>query len=245
MDGGPSVNPDRGTIVEDAAVAEMIASVADGRTDLVIDLLTLGVAADARDGNGVSLMQWCAYFGDVTAIRYLLAHGATLDLLGENLDLNGAVFHGHWQLCRFLVECGADVNKAQPDTNETPLHAALCKTDRVVYDRVLKVLLAAGANPNAKTLEGAETGGFMRDARTKGETPLHRAAAFGDEGTIQMLLDAGAQIDAKDMHGDSPLSWASWYLRPTPILRLLCYGPYRIHPQNRSMRENLLGDPRN
>ena len=68
----------------------------------------------------------------------------------------------------------------------------------------------------------------MRDCRTKGETPLHRAAAFGDEDTIDMLLAAGAVVDAKDMHGDSPLSWASWYLRPRGILRKLCYGDFHV-----------------
>jgi ankyrin repeat protein len=66
----------------------------------------------------------------------------------------------------------------------------------------------------------------MRDCRTKGETPLHRAAAFGTEATIQMLLDAGARVDAKDMNGDSALAWASWYLRPRSILRMLCYGEF-------------------
>ena len=75
---------------------------------------------------------------------------------------------------------------------------------------------------------GVETDSFMRDCRTKGETPLHRAAAFGTEETIQLLLDAGAQVDAKDMYGDSPLGWASWYVRPRPILRKLCYGPHRV-----------------
>ncbi|MCY3006233.1 MAG: ankyrin repeat domain-containing protein [Planctomycetota bacterium] len=67
----------------------------------------------------------------------------------------------------------------------------------------------------------------MRDVRTRGETPLHRAAAFGSEQSIQMLLDAGALLDAKDIHGDSPLTWASWHLRPRSILQLLCYGEYR------------------
>jgi hypothetical protein len=42
-----------------------------------------------------------------------------------------------------------------------------------------------------------------------------------------MLLGAGARLDAKDNHGDSPLAWASWHLRPRSILRLLCYGVYR------------------
>jgi hypothetical protein len=41
-------------------------------------------------------------------------------------------------------------------------------------------------------------GAFMRDCRTKGEAPLHRAAAFGDAEAIQLLLDAGAVIDAQD-----------------------------------------------
>lgn len=124
-----------------------------------------------------------AYHGDVGAIRLLLTRGASLDMLGPNLDLNGAVFHGHWELCEFLIEHGADVNYALPDTGETPLHSALCKTDPA-FNRVLKAL--------------------------------------------QLLLDAGAVRDAKDAHGDAPLSWASWHLRPRAILRMLCYGKYSV-----------------
>ena len=59
----------------------------------------------------------------------------------------------------------------------------------------------------------------MRDCRTKGETALHRAAAFASEETIQLLLDAGATIDAKDVNGDTPLSWASWYARADTVLK--------------------------
>ena len=83
----------------------------------------------------------------------------------------------------------------------------------------------------------------MRDVRTRGETPLHRAAAFGDEECIRLLLDAGAVIDAKDINGDSPLSWASWHLRPASILRLLSYGDFRIRPDYAGMEANLLGKP--
>lgn len=206
----------------------MLTQIQNGRTDLVFEYLSRGHAADAVDQSGVSLMQWAAYYGDVSAIRYLLSKGASITALGENLDLNGAVFHGHWQLCEFLIEQGADVNHALADTGETPLHSALCKTDSATYNRVLKVLLAAKANPNCATIAGVETGSFMRDCRTKGETPLHRAAAFGDAEAIQLLLDAGAKIDAKDALGDTPLSWASWYLRPRAILRMLCYGKYSV-----------------
>jgi ankyrin repeat protein len=79
--------------------------------------------------------------------------------------------------------------------------------------------------------------------QSKAETPLHRAAAFGTEDTIQMLLDASAAIDAKDINGDSPLSWASWYGRPDSVLRKLCYGQFQIRPNRRSMAAYLLGDP--
>ena len=221
--------------------ATMLDRISDGRTDLVFEYLAEGHAATSTDGNGMSLIKWCAYYGDVSGMRFLLAKGESLKSLGENLDLNGAVFHGHWQLCEFLIEHGADVNYPQPDTGETPLHAALCKANRPAYNRVLKVLLANGANPNCATTPDVETDGFMRDCRTKGETPLHRAAAFGTEEAVQLLLDAGAIVDAKDMHGDSPLTWASWHLRPASILRKLCYGQFRIHPRNNSTYDHGMG----
>jgi ankyrin repeat protein len=206
----------------------MLDRIADGRTDLIFDYLTEGHAADSTDAGGVSLVQWCAYHGDVSGIRYLVSRGAALASLGPNLDLNGAVFHGHLRLCEFLIEQGAVVNHPLPGTGETPLHAAFCKVDPGTFNPILKLLLRHGADPNRATTPGIETDSFMRDCRTKGETPLHRAAAFGDAEAIQMLRDAGAKIDARDMFGDSPLSWASWYLRPRPILRLLCYGPYSV-----------------
>jgi len=210
-----------------------------GRTDLVFEILAEGHPAPAVDSDGVSLIRWCAYYGDVSAIRFLLSQGEKIEPLGENLDLNGACFHGHWRLCQFLLEHGADANVALPETGETPLHAALSKANRRQYDFVIQVLLAHGADPNRATRPGVETGAFMRDCRTKGETPLHRAAAFGSKQAIQMLLGAGANVQAGDPQGDTPLSWASWYMRPASILSMLCYVLYRIRPEQaeRSLAE--------
>jgi uncharacterized protein len=222
---------------------DMLQRISAGRTDLVFEWLAQGHSATAVAGDGASLLTLCAYYGDVSAIRHLLAHGADLQALGDNFDLNGAAFHGHWRLCEFLLERGANVNHPLPDTGETPLHAALCTSNRVAHDLVLRVLLARGANVNATTRPGIETGSFMRDCRTKGETPLHRAAAFGTEDTVQLLLDAKANVQATDMHGDSPLSWGSWYGRPDRVLRLLCYGHYHIRGGRKSMAAYVLGEP--
>jgi hypothetical protein len=69
-------------------------------------------------------------------------------------------------------------------------------------------------------------------------------APGGGEEAIQMLLDAGAKIDASDAPGDSPLSWASWHLRPIPILRKLLYGDFHIHTDyGKGMAAHLLGKP--
>ena len=201
----------------------------DGRTDLVLDQVPKTLSSAAIDASGTTLIRWCAYYGDVSAMRHLLNHGARLDDLGPNFDLNGAVFHGHWQLTQFLLEQGADPNVPLESTGETPLHSTLSAANRPVTNLIVELLLAYGADPNAKTNAKAETGAFMRDAYTKGETPLHRAAAFGNEETIQLLINAGAERESRDMNGDSPLSWASWHQRPGRILQLLSFGAHRIH----------------
>ncbi len=173
---------------------------------------------------------------------FLLQHGESLHSLGDDIGINAAAFHGHWRLCQFLLEHGADANYSDPATAETPLHSALSSA-RAAQRWVVRVLLDYGGDPNRTTRPSVETGAFMRDCRTYGETPLHRAAAFADEEAIQLLLDAAAQIDAQDINGDTPLSWASWHGRPDSILRKLCYGPWSIRAGRISMDSSLLGSP--
>jgi ankyrin repeat protein len=220
----------------------MLDRIAAGRTDLVFDWIAAGGAVTASF-DGASLMQWCDYYGDVSAMRRLMADGARIEAPAPDLGLRRAAFHGHWRLCEFLIEQGADPNAASPDDGETALHAALCKRESFTHEQVVRVLLAAGADPNRVTLAGAETGGFMRDVRNRGETALHRAAAYGTPGAIRLLLDASARLDARDAVGDSPLSWASRSLRSTQVLRMLCFGPFRIHPDHAPMEQYLIGGP--
>lgn len=221
----------------------MLNRLAAGRTDLVFDL-TEANGDPAAIVEGASLIGWCAYYGDVSAIRHLQGRGVALQSLGTDLGLLGAAFHGHWRLCEYLMEQGADPLISTPDTGETALHSALCKFESLAHERVVEVLLAAGAEVNATTIPNVETGSFMRDARTRGETPLHRAAAYGTANVIRMLINAGAAQDAKDVNGDTPLGWGSWSLREAPILHLLSFGPYRVDAERRTMAANLIGGPR-
>jgi hypothetical protein len=61
----------------DAEVSNMngniLDRISDGRTDLVFEYVSDRHPATATDRNGVGLIKWCAYYGDVSAIRFLLA----------------------------------------------------------------------------------------------------------------------------------------------------------------------------
>lgn len=226
-----------------------------GRTDYIFRLLKKPNWEDLLLKGTIKPIQWLIYYNDTTAIRAILDAGGNLQSINLDDELGNASFFGHWKVCDFLINSGANVNAFVDKTNETPLHNALSKAGRPYYFYVVKLLVENGANVNAKTLPGIETGAFMRDVRTKGETPLHRAAAYADERTIEFLIENGANKEAKDSNGNSPISWASEHLRPGRILSLLSYGDHRIgeghkiknssdHGQGwgNSMDWNLLGD---
>jgi uncharacterized protein len=199
-----------------------------GRTDLVFELLKLPDWQSVLHEGQVRPLQWFVYYNDTTALRAVLDAGGDLSSIDLNTELGHASFFGHWKVVDFLITHGANVNHALPDTGETPLHNALCKAGRPYFIYVLKLLVENGAEVNARTIPGKETGAFMRDVRTKGEMPLHRAAAYGDETMIQFLLVHGADKEALDANGDSPISWASAHLRPGSILKLLAFPPHNM-----------------
>lgn len=206
-----------------------------GRTDLVFELLKLPDWHAVLHEGPIKPLQWFVYYNDTTALKAVLAAGGDLTSINLNDELGHASFFGHWKVVDFLISHGADVNHAKSDTGETPLHSALSKAGRPYFLYVIKLLVENGADVNAKTKPGIETGAFMRDVRTKGETPLHRAAAYGDEAMIQYLLDHGADKLARDAHGISPIGWASEHLRPGSILYLLSYEGQFIGESQKTM----------
>ena len=210
-------------------VTKILDMIARGRTDYIVELLQLPHWKDYLSQGEVKPLQWLVYYNDITALKAILNAGGNLSSINVDEELGHAAFFGHWKVCGFLIGQGANVKATLNKTGETPLHQALAKAGRPYYFYTVKLLVERGADVNAKTIAGQETGAFMRDVRTKGETPLHRAAAYADEHTIQYLIEQGAKVDAKDAYGASPLTWASEHLRPGKILALLAYGPHTIH----------------
>ncbi|MGQ0531482.1 MAG: ankyrin repeat domain-containing protein [Caulobacteraceae bacterium] len=208
--------------------AEILDRIAKGRTDLVFELLRLPDWRAAVVEGLTNALQWFVYYGDATALRAVIAAGGGLSSLDLNAELGNAAFAGHWKVCDLLLSAGADSRFAAVSTAETPLHNAVSRAGRPDYVYVVRLLLEHGADPNARTVPGRESCAFMRDVRTKGETPLHRAAAFCDPVIIQALIEGGGDLTLRDAQGDTPLSWASWHQRPGAVLHALKHGGHQI-----------------
>lgn len=163
-----------------------------------------------------------------SVMEYLLSKGADPNRQtneGGHSVLLGLAYVNHAECVRLLLQAGADPNAAVGETGETPLHSALAGAGETATPaerhQVIKLLVERGADPNRRTIPGVLSLAFWRDVRTRGETPLHRAAAYASEETIRFLLEAGADKTLRDANGDSPQSWASWHWRPKPLIDLL------------------------
>ena len=212
-----------------SSTEQLLERISKGHTDALVALLQQDHWQTAISEQRVSVWNWLVYYNDVTGLRLLFDRLGHCDALDMNAALVEASFYGHWRVCAWLIEQGADVNYALPDTGETPLHASSCKAGRPFFYFVHRLLLKHGANPNVACKNGADCESFMRDVRTRGETPLHRAAAYGEAKSIALLIEHGADVTKTDAHGDSPISYASFHLRPGAILKLLEFDGHRIH----------------
>src|SRR5579885_3406570 len=82
----------------------------------------------------------------------------------------------------------------------------------------LKLLLAAGANPNAKAPDGS--------------TPLHQAVQLQQVAMIRTLVAAGAKLDAVNKENQTPLMAAD-KLKPKPPSVMGDPGAYRPHEDSK------------
>lgn len=209
---------------------QMLQAALRGDLATVEKLVSQGANINYNDAWGNSAVFSAAWEGNTKALNLFYNLGAKVSFDDGNLLCNAA-YNGKVDSVEWLLNNGENANFSFTNTGENALHYAISKTSEI-SDRaeIVKVLIAAGTDVNKKTLVGKPTLCFMRDAYLKGETPLHRAAAYGDVAIIKMLLDAGAEPSIKDANGDTPISWGSWHLRDSTVLRLLIYkGVPGIH----------------
>jgi len=202
---------------------ELVQAAGVGDLETVKRLIEGGVDPNSVDKHGMGPL--LNFHPEVTG--YLLEHGADPNVQrNENIAPVIVGVCGNFDCVRLMVEAGADVNRASEHNGETVLHAFAGGSNALA----VRFLLEHGANPNARTKPGMKTYGLWRDARVRGETPLHRAAAWGSSEVIQQLLDAGADPTIRDANNDTPLSWASWYLRDKSIIDQLWYEGSGVGP---------------
>ena len=169
--------------------------------------------------NGSSVMLLAAYYGHGELAEVFVRHGAKPDVFEASAlgdletvrrlatanpgavnafaadgfyPLGLAAFFGHRAIVEFLLKNGADVKTAARNAQKvSALHGAVAR--RGV--EIVKMLLEAGADPNAR--------------QERGFVPLHVAAANGNAALVELLLKHGACADAKTDDGKAARDMAT------------------------------------
>ena len=177
------------------------------RDPVIVSLLVqAGAEVNARNGSGGSPLHSAARSSENPAmIAALVEAGAELDAWTERgyhgddglTPLHEAVASGQPSVVAALLAAGADVHARDREDGPTPLHDA-------TTPEVIALLLEAGADIGARAL-------YYRHPYWGGPdmTPLHAAAVRARPAVFMALLEAGADPEALDWDGKTPMDYAS------------------------------------
>ncbi len=185
----------KGSIQEKAK--DLAIAVENADSSRVAQLIHDGVNVNSVDNApphaGVPpLIRACKYGSNTSIVRMLLAAGADVHFHGYSSLSWACNGEGNMdEIVKLLIGAGAAVDERLRDSS-TPLMSA-CLRGNV---SLVKILLNAGADVNAKTISG--------------ETALnYYAADEGNDTIISLLLKAGADVNAKADDGWTALMNAS------------------------------------
>ena len=161
-------------------------------------LLEYGDRPDVASGSGLEPLLHHAAVGHPDTVTLLLDRGAQAhqrDRFGRSALFKAAAA-GNAATVRRLLLRAADPNWSKYDgpavlsgEGERPLHVA------VHFPEVVKLLLEHGADPDGRM-------------PFTGTAPLHLAAGSCEAASLALLLARGADPNARDEHGDTPLTHA-------------------------------------
>src|SRR5690348_7871800 len=159
--------------------AALLAAAQAGDLAKASDALAAGANVNAVNPHHLTPLLEASGQGHLEMTRYLIDQGAEIDYTGmrEGSPLMLAAYMGQLEFLRLFLEAGANANLAMPEGGETALHMAAV-TGKTAAARML---LDAGADPNRHVQSDATTDMFSGNQKMWGETPLHFAAAYGDE----------------------------------------------------------------
>ena len=146
--------------------------------------------------------------GRMDIVQLLLDHGADPNLREEQYAPRGkalyqAVYHGHYDIAKLLLERGAFPNPPVESSGSALWVSREWRPDK----RMEELLLSYGATPEP---ERPADDWPTREYNWLRISPLHTAARDGDVPKAKLLLDAGADLNARDDHiSSTPLGWAA------------------------------------
>lgn len=166
---------------------EAVKHAAAGAFDLVLEAIGFGGSPDATDGAGRSVLWHAAEQANEQAIRALIRAGANVNACDHRgyTPLMLAARSREPDALRALLDGGA-IADVETKEGTTALLAA-CVWGR---DRSVNLLL-----DRTRPVSGV-------DGRC---SPLHAAVLACSPATVETLMDAGANPNARDASGDSPL----------------------------------------
>jgi ankyrin repeat protein len=180
-----------------------------GQTDAAALLLQHGADPNAREaGDNTSPLHWAAARGDVPTMRLLLDAGG--DVHGFGADHAGDVIG--WGT--FLAEPGKDVRAV-----------ADFLVSRGARHSIFSAMSVGDLDLVRAVVEDSPDALDRRLSRFEDEmTPLHLAVHQRRDDMLDLLIELGADLDAVDVHGQTPLSRALAMDHHAAARRLLAAG---------------------